>query len=499
MNFSFRELGARTAHTLQAPLTSRPLSDDGNGKRTSVLLVKTLVRAGDLAIIGVSGVIMYVGTALLHDHVISSHYLSAIGIAVFFAAAIFQWTGVYRGDYLFSRERRIERVVIAWAATSVFMIVVAFSLGVTDFYSRAWAANWFVVATCLLVAARILVTGLCRDWASEGRFADRTVIVGAGAQGTRLAQHLENHGDVRTHVIGFVDDRRSRISTGALDRPFLGGIDELLKLVRENKVDQVFVALPWAAENRLQEIALEIATTPVRVHLSPDLVGFQFPDRSFSHIAHVPMLHLFDRPISGADHVIKTLEDFILGGILTVMLAPVMAVVALAIKMESPGPVFFRQKREGFNNNLINVWKFRSMHTDMADADCATQTTKDDPRVTRVGRVLRKTSLDELPQLFNVMAGNMSLVGPRPHATATKSEGRLFEDVVDRYAARHRVKPGITGWAQVNGWRGETDTAEKIERRVEYDLYYIDNWSLLFDLKILVKTVTTVLKAGNAY
>jgi len=478
MNFDLKNLGGRTAQIGQISPTAEDLATGNRLRKLSVSLLRAAIRITDIVVIGLSGLVMYAGSALMHDQALSSEYVSAIVVTMFAAAAVFQWAGVYTGDYVFSRRRRIEKVILAWIGTAVLMIAAAYSLGVSEYYSRAWAGNWFVVAACLLSATRILFTGLARDWAGEGRFAERTVIVGAGLQGARLAKHLEQHGDIRTEVIGFVDDRRSRVTSGDLDHPFLGNVDDLLRLIRNNQVDQVFVALPWAAENRLRDIVLEIATTPIRVHLAPDLAGFQFPDRSFSQVAQIPMLNLFDRPISGVDHFMKSVEDMIVGGLLTVMMAPVMAVIAIAIKMDSPGPVFFRQKRQGFNNNLIDVWKFRSMYTHMADKDCTTQTTKDDPRITRVGAFLRKTSLDELPQLFNILNGTMSLVGPRPHALSTKSEGRLFEDVVDRYAARHRVKPGITGWAQVNGWRGETDTAEKIEQRVEHDLYYIDNWSL---------------------
>ena len=176
-----------------------------------------------------------------------------------------------------------------------------------------------------------------------------------------------------------------------------------------------------------------------------------------------------------------------------------MALIALAIKLDSSGPVLFRQQRYGFNNNLIEVWKFRTMYTHMADHGGHVQASRGDQRVTKVGAFLRRSSLDELPQLFNVLRGDMSLVGPRPHALDTRAQGRLFEEVVDRYAARHKVKPGITGWAQVNGYRGAADTVEKISRRVEYDLFYIDHWSIWFDLEILLRTVISVLKADNAY
>ena len=213
----------------------------------------------------------------------------------------------------------------------------------------------------------------------------------------------------------------------------------------------------------------------------------------------MPLIDLIDKPITDWDVIVKWLFDKSVAALALLGLAPLMALVALAIKLDSRGPVLFRQKRYGFNNELIEVFKFRSMYVDQADANAARLVTKDDPRVTRVGRFIRKTSLDELPQLINVLKGELSLVGPRPHALQAKAADRLYHDVVDGYFARHKVKPGITGWAQINGWRGETDTPEKIQKRVEHDLYYIDNWSVFLDLYILLKTPFALLRGENAY
>src|SRR5205085_6037613 len=207
-----------------------------------------------------------------------------------------------------------------------------------------------------------------------------------------------------------------------------------------------------------------------------------------------------DRPIADWDVVMKSLFDKVVGSLALIALSPVMLLVALAIKLDSRGPVLFKQKRYGFNNELIEVYKFRSMYVDQSDATAAKLVTKNDPRVTRVGRFIRRTSIDELPQLFNVVfKGDLSLVGPRPHALHAKAENRLYDQVVDGYFARHKVKPGITGWAQINGWRGETDTEEKIQRRVEFDLYYIENWSVFFDFYIVAMTPFALLKSENAY
>jgi exopolysaccharide biosynthesis polyprenyl glycosylphosphotransferase len=239
---------------------------------------------------------------------------------------------------------------------------------------------------------------------------------------------------------------------------------------------------------------------PVDIRLAAHTNKLRFRPRAYSFIAGVPVLDVADKPITDWDVVTKWLFDKVVGGIALMCLSPIMLIAAIAIKLDSRGPVFFKQRRYGFNNELIEVYKFRSMYVDQCDATASKLVQKGDPRVTRVGAFIRKTSIDELPQLINVVfKGNLSLVGPRPHAVHAKAADRLYDEAVDGYFARHRVKPGITGWAQVNGWRGETDTEEKIKRRVEHDLDYIENWSVLFDLVILAKTPLALAKTESAY
>ena len=240
---------------------------------------------------------------------------------------------------------------------------------------------------------------------------------------------------------------------------------------------------------------------PVDIRLSAHTNKLRFRPRAYSSLGKVPTLDVFEAPITDWDLVMKWLFDHVVGAIILLLAMPVMALVALAIKLDSPGPVLFRQKRFGFNNERIDVFKFRSLYHHHADPTASKVVTKNDSRVTRVGRFIRKSSLDELPQLFNVVfKSNLSLVGPRPHAVQGKLQSQLFDEAVDGYFARHRVKPGITGWAQINGWRGEIDNAEKIQKRVEFDLYYIENWSVLFDLYILLKTpLALISKNENAY
>jgi Undecaprenyl-phosphate glucose phosphotransferase len=315
-------------------------------------------------------------------------------------------------------------------------------------------------------------------------------------------QALKVQDDSDIHVLGVFDDRNdSRALETCAGSPKLGKVDDIVEFARRTRVDLVLFALPISAETRILDMLKKLWVLPVDIRLSAHTNKLRFRPRSYSYLGKIPTLDVFEAPITDWDLVMKWLFDRIIGGIILLLALPVMALVALAIRLDSPGPVLFRQKRFGFNNERIDVFKFRSLYHDQADPLAAKVVTKNDPRVTRVGRFIRKTSLDELPQLFNVVfKGNLSLVGPRPHAVQGKLQSRLFDEAVDGYFARHRVKPGITGWAQVNGWRGEIDNQEKIQKRVEFDLYYIENWSVLFDLFILLKTPLALLTRNeNAY
>jgi Undecaprenyl-phosphate glucose phosphotransferase len=329
----------------------------------------------------------------------------------------------------------------------------------------------------------------------------RTVVVGGGAAGERLIGSLKAQADSDLSICGVFDDRSDERSPPRVAGvPKLGTVDDLVEFARRTRIDLLIVSLPITAEERVLQMVRKLWVLPVDLRLAAHMSRLRFRPRAYSYIGNVPVLDVYDKPLTDWNYVVKWLFDRIVGCVLLLAAAPVMALIAIAIKLDSRGPVFFKQKRYGFNNELIEVYKFRSMYADQTDVDAARLVTKDDPRVTRVGRFIRKTSLDELPQLINVaIKGNLSLVGPRPHAVHAKAENQLYDQVVDGYFARHRVKPGITGWAQINGWRGETDTSEKIQRRVEHDLFYIENWSVLFDLYILARTPFALLKADNAY
>lgn len=360
----------------------------------------------------------------------------------------------------------------------------------------AWLAMAFVLLTLVRIAAVRVVAALT----AAGLLVRKTVLVGGGKEADDLIAAFQRDGAAQLQILGVFDDRtgeRGFDTTATLAR--LGTFEDLEKFCRDQSVDLLIVTVPTRAEDRLLHILNKLFALQVDIRISALNAKLRLNANAYNYIGKVPMLAVMDRPLTDWDRALKNLEDRVLGALLLILVAPIMAIAAIAIRLDSKGPIFFKQKRYGFNNELVEVFKFRSMYTDLADATASKLVTRDDPRVTPVGRFIRRTSIDELPQLFNVLLGTMSLVGPRPHATQAKAGEDLYQDVVHGYYARHRVKPGVTGWAQVNGWRGETDTHDKILSRVEYDLYYIDNWSVLLDLYIIALTPFSLLSAKNAY
>jgi putative colanic acid biosynthesis UDP-glucose lipid carrier transferase len=276
----------------------------------------------------------------------------------------------------------------------------------------------------------------------------------------------------------------------------LGDVGLLSDYVECNRISQVWIALPMSAQEQISNILKALDHSTADIKFVPDLFGLQLLNHSVDQVAGLPVINLRASPLDGNARLIKAIEDRMLAAMILVLIAPLLTTIAIAVKLSSPGPVLFRQKRHGLDGKIIEVWKFRTMRVHAEEGDRVTQATRHDPRITKLGRILRRTSADELPQFFNVLQGSMSIVGPRPHALAHNHQ---YKDEVENYMQRHRVKPGITGWAQVNGLRGETDTIAKMAARVEYDLYYMQNWSLMFDLRIVALTVVKGLVGRNAY
>ncbi len=464
-----------------------------------------IVLAGLVRIVD-AGLIAVIGAAIYFLHVFPTYgfawyYLGAnFGIAAL-AVVAFQAGDIYDVQAFRSPVRQITRLGVAWTIVFLIAMAIAFFAKFEGMFSRVWLAGTYVVGFVALIGLRVVLAGVVRHWTREGRLDRRAVVVGGGEAGESLIEAIKAQKDSDVHVVGVFDDRGDDRSPMTLaGRNKLGTVDDLVEFARRTRVDLVIFSLPISAEVRILQMLKKLWVLPVDIRLAAHSNKLRFRPRSYSYIGNVPVLDVFDKPITDWDVVMKWLFDTFVGGLLLLAAAPVLALTAVAIKLDSRGPVFFRQKRYGFNNEMIEVFKFRSMFVDQCDATAAKLATKNDPRVTRVGRFIRKTSLDELPQLINVVfKGNLSLVGPRPHAVHAKAENRLYDEAVDGYFARHRVKPGITGWAQINGWRGETDTHEKIQRRVEHDLYYIENWSVLFDLYILTMTPSALAKTENAY
>jgi Undecaprenyl-phosphate glucose phosphotransferase len=353
----------------------------------------------------------------------------------------------------------------------------------------------FVVTAAVRLAFSRLILRLRR----QGHLTQHVAVFGAGPAGDRLVQVLQRHHPEAITVLGVFDDRMTRRQDVVM--PPLGDLARLIALARQQRLDWIVLTLPASAEARLAEITQSLAVLQVPIALCPADLDLDLPFGASARLGgDVAVSLLADRPLRRRDELVKGGVDLVVGGLLTLMLLPLLLLIAAVVKLDSPGPAIFRQRRHAVNGQEFNIFKFRTMRWEKVPPGAALeQTSRQDRRVTPVGRFLRASSLDELPQLFNVMRGEMSLVGPRPHAVNMRTEDRLGPEITQAYAQRNRVKPGITGWAQINGARGATDTTSQLKRRVELDLHYIDNWSLLLDLRILARTFKEVVRSTDAY
>jgi Undecaprenyl-phosphate glucose phosphotransferase len=494
----------RTAAKAAAPraLSSAALAVAGQQFKEpfSPIVVAGIVRVIEVALVATVGVVLYLSSvAAAADS--ARYYIGCIAGIALLSMLAFQVADIYQVQAFRGHEKQYMRLASAWSVVFLLAVTASYFTRAGDQFSRAWLGSYYVVGLIALITFRRGLFLLVRRWTRQGRLDRRTVVVGAGGSGEALIATLAAQRDSDVRVIGVFDDRgddRSSLSSDSV--PKLGTVDDLVEFARHTRVDLVIFSLPISAEGRILQMLKKLWVLPVDIRLAAHSNKLRFRPRAYSYIGHVPVLDIFDRPIADWDVVMKWLFDKMIGSLVLIAVAPIMLLIAVAIKLDSKGPIFFKQRRYGFNNKFVEIYKFRSMYIEATDADASKLVTKGDPRVTRVGRFIRKTSLDELPQLFNVVfTGNLSLVGPRPHAIQAKAAEHLYDEAVDGYFARHRVKPGITGWAQINGWRGETDSREKILRRVEHDLYYIENWSILFDLYIVLRTPFALIRGESAY
>ena len=489
----------RRPQRAQAELLSRLAAEAARPALSRVVFVAA-VRAFEFVLLfalGVSLFHLYVGPKFGKAWIYYGVSVTLAGLAVL----LFQMLRTYTVPAFRRPVGQAFRLAGGWGGLFLAVFAALFFLKSEGEVSRVWTGAWFNLGLALLMLERIALARLVGQLAHTGRLERRAVVVGGGELARELLAELRKADPAEVRLLGVFDDRADDRSPGEVEGyPKLGNVDDLVEFARSTRVDLAIFALPISAEQRILEMLRKLWVLPIDVRLAAHANRLRLRPRSYSYVGSAPMLDVFDKPLADWDVVLKHVFDKIVGSLALLALSPILLMTAIAIKLDSRGPVLFKQKRYGFNNELVEVYKFRSMYVDKLDATASKLVTRNDSRVTRVGRFIRKTSIDELPQLFNVVFKNhLSLVGPRPHAIHAKAADRQYDEVVDGYFARHRVKPGITGWAQVHGWRGETDTQEKIQQRVDHDLYYIENWSILLDIYILAATPISLFTTKNAY
>ena len=444
---------------------------------------------------GIDSLVILAAAAISYELIVAEqaaepgYYAAAIGFVWLITILLMHFGGLYQFEPIMRPLIFVDKILVAFSTTLLFLLAAAFSLKISAEFSRLWIGSFTIAACFTTIAVRLAAARVLARLGDLRVFTRNVVVVGGGEQAERLLAQFERRRPRFVSVLGLFAHRGP--PGAAAHYPVLGGIDDVTAYVRDHEVNDVIIALPWSADREITAIVAKLRELPVNVYLGADLVGFRLPFRPPpDHFGELPLVEVMGRPLAGWGVLRKAALDYGLGLVLTVLALPVMALIALAIKLDSRGPVMFRQERFGFVNRVFHIYKFRTMRhaatcaqepgqeTGQESVQVTVQATRDDPRVTRVGRFLRRWSLDELPQLLNVLGGTMSLVGPRPHAV---DHNEAYAQMIRGYFARHRVKPGITGWAQVNGLRGETKTVDAMEARVQLDIYYAENWSLLLD------------------
>jgi Undecaprenyl-phosphate glucose phosphotransferase len=473
--------------------------DEALRRPISEPVVSTLTALFDAVAVLASGA----AAMMIDKHQVAAADRDFIPVTIMFAALLAVNLGNAMRAYRFETLRRVKRsltaAVPAWLVSACVMVGVLRVGEIDSAGDQTWAIEWLGIAFAALISSRLVLGQFVRVWTKAGRLTRHVAIVGAGANGERILRHLKRVNDPSIVIAGVYEDRHRLVSDRCMGIPIRGSVNDLIFDIRNRRLDTVIVSLPLTADQRLTQIVEKLRQTPVTVALCPEWFDKPMSAAPAGQLAGIPLLRAAEPPLRDWRGIAKAIEDRVLALIILLMISPILLAIAVAIKIDSPGPVFFRQKRYGLNNELIEVLKFRSMYHHKADANAEQLTRRNDPRVTKIGAFIRRTSLDELPQFINVLRGEMSIVGPRPHAMQAKAGGVLYPDAVQFYHSRHRVKPGITGWAQVNGWRGETETVEQIVQRVEHDLYYVEHWSVPFDLWIVFRTVFGGFTGRQAY
>ncbi len=453
-----------------------------------------LVRIVDMLTVFAAGVTAYV--IKFQTYALAPSYLTATLLGFFLTPLVFSFFNIYasiRGKGYFNH---LINLLQAIATLSLLLAGCAFLTKSGETYSRVWFALWMGCSFGLVVLVRCALLFSLHFMRKRGWNERRVVIVGAGVLGVRFAKTVQEAMWTGFKVVAFLDDHAAEKPQKIGQIPVLQTPHDLAEYLKRETIDEIWIALPLRAEARVKQILFELRHHTFTTRYVLDIFQLDLLNHSITDVAGFPVLNIRTTPMSGANRLVKAFEDRLLGFLILLFISPIFLLIALGVKLTSHGPIFFRQQRLGWDGRIINVYKFRTMYVHQEQDGRITQATQHDARITPFGKWLRKTSLDELPQFINVLQGRMSIVGPRPHALA---HNELYKDSVQAYMQRHNVKPGITGWAQVNGWRGETDTLNKMQKRVELDLYYINNWSLGFDLRIIFLTLLRGFVNRNAY
>ena len=433
------------------------------------------------------------------DHTMSKDWLIAGLLAAVFFAFLSESLELYRSWRVDSYVKMCGKTVMAWVSVCLLLLLIGYFAKVGEQYSRLVMGLWFTTTLLVLNFWRFTLRQVLIYLRVHGKNTRPAVIIGLTESGMRLQNDLRASSQLGIQVSGFYRaEGTTEVPTSHPGRPnvnILGDVDDAVAAARAGELDLVYIALPMRDETLIGDILTRFADTTATVHILPDFFVANMLHARWHQVGQSNLLSIYDTPIEGFNSWLKRLEDLVLASIILLLLSPVMLFVAAGVYLSSPGPILFKQRRYGLDGRTIDVWKFRSMTT-QDNGEKVQQATKNDVRITKFGGFIRRTSLDELPQLFNVLQGYMSIVGPRPHAVAHNEQ---YRGLINGYMLRHKVKPGITGWAQINGWRGETDTLDKMSKRIEFDLHYIRNWSIVLDLRILFLTVFRGFVSKNAY
>ncbi len=386
-------------------------------------------------------------------------------------------------------------ITLSWVTLLVILALCGYATRSLQFFDTTILLNWVVITPTLQWLAFFVGRAALRRWAQLPENRRTAVVVGAGAMGVKVARAFQARGDIGLSFLGYFDDRADdRVDRDAAGLR-LGNLRQVAPYMREHGVHEVYITLPLGSQPRIVELMEQVQDTTASIYFVPDVFGISIIQGRLQDMNGVPVVGLLETPFTGTNRLVKRLSDFVLASVILVLISPLLLAIAIGVKLTSPGPILFRQRRNGLDGSEIVVYKFRSMRT-LEDGDVVPQAKRGDPRITPFGAFIRRTSLDELPQFINVLQGRMSIVGPRPHAVA---HNQSYRQLIKAYMVRHKVKPGITGWAQIHGHRGETETLEKMKARVEYDLEYLRNWSLGLDLQIIARTVKVVFFDRSAY